>query len=232
MLAKNLRSLDQRHVRRHGAVGPDLHRQFVVVRLLTDTGLLDLVTDTGHGAENGVNGNDADFLHVRAVLAGRHVAATVLDNHLEFEGNIIGERGQNKVLTDHLNRLVRLHIGTGDGALRALLHPNHAGRVAVVLDDQALHRQHDVGDVFENALDGAELMEGAANLDLRYGAPFEARKEHAPEAVAHRRAEATLERLGNELAVRSRERLGIRRDRAGKFESTPTDVHAILLACI
>jgi hypothetical protein len=46
MLAKNLGGLDERHLRGHGSIGPDLQRQTVIVRLLADTRFLDLVLDT------------------------------------------------------------------------------------------------------------------------------------------------------------------------------------------
>ncbi len=45
VLAEDLGRLDQCHLRSDRAVGPDLHRQLVVVGLLADAGLLDLVAD-------------------------------------------------------------------------------------------------------------------------------------------------------------------------------------------
>ena len=77
----------------------------------------------------------------------------------------------------------------------------HAGRIAVVLDDQRLDVEHDVGDVFDDARDRGEFVLRAVDLDLRDGAAFEAGEQDAAQAVADRRAEAALERLGDELAV-------------------------------
>ena len=84
---------------------------------------------------------------------------------------------------------------------RVLLDGDDAGRIAVVLHHQRLDVEHDVGHVLEHAGDRGELVLGAANLDLRDGAAFQAGKQHAPQAVADRRAEAALERLGDEFAV-------------------------------
>ena len=88
-----------------------------------------------------------------------------------------------------------------DRAGRVLLDAQHRGRIAVVLHDQRLDVEHDVGDVFEHARDRGEFVLGVVNLDLRDGAAFQAGKQHAAQAVADRRAEAALERLGDELAV-------------------------------
>ena len=49
---------------RDRAVGPDLQRQLVVVRLLADAGLLDLVPHADDRAEDRVDRNDADLLVV------------------------------------------------------------------------------------------------------------------------------------------------------------------------
>ena len=89
----------------------------------------------------------------------------------------------------------------GDRAGRVLLDAQHAGRIAVVLHDQRLDVEHDVGDVLEHALDRGEFVLGVVDLDLRDGAAFQAGKQNAAQAVADRRAEAALERLGDELAV-------------------------------
>jgi hypothetical protein len=51
VLAEDLAGLDEGHLRRDGAVGPDLHGQLVVVGPLADAGVLDLVADALHGAE-------------------------------------------------------------------------------------------------------------------------------------------------------------------------------------
>ncbi len=138
MLAENLGGFDQGHFGAQRAVGPNFERQLVVVGLLADAGFLNLVTHAGHGAVDGVDRNDADFLHVRAVLGGRHVAAAIFDDHFHDEGHVVGQRDQHVMLVDHVNRFVGLDIGPRDHALLMLFDPDDLCRLAVVLDDQRL----------------------------------------------------------------------------------------------
>ena len=105
------------------------------------------------------------------------------------------------------------------------LDAQHLGRVEVVLHHQRLDVEHDVGDVLQDARDRGELVLGVVDLDLGDRAALEAREQHAAEAVAHRGAEAALERLRHELAVGRREGLLLAGDHARQFESTPTDMH-------
>jgi hypothetical protein len=53
VLAEDLGRLDEGHVRRDGAVGPDLEDQLVIVGLLSDAGILDGVADALDGASRG-----------------------------------------------------------------------------------------------------------------------------------------------------------------------------------
>ena len=163
------------------------------------------------------------------MLARRDVAASILDDHLQFERHVIGERGQHEVLVDHFNRVVGDDVGTRDRPLGAPLDPNHTRGIAVILDHQALHGEHDVGHVLKHTLDGGELVKGARQFDLGDGTALETRQQHTPQAVANGRAKASLEWLGDELAIRSRKRLLIGHNRAGQLEATPTNMHAELL---
>ena len=111
VLAKNLGRFDQRHFRRDRAVGPDLERELVVVRLLADAGFFDAVANADDRAVDGVDRNDADFLDVLAVLARRDVAAAVFDDHFHHERHVVGERGQDVVRVEHFDRFVGFDIG-------------------------------------------------------------------------------------------------------------------------
>jgi hypothetical protein len=62
VLAEDLGRLDDRHVGRDGAVGPDLEDQLVIVGLLSDAGVLDGVADALDGRVDRIDGNDADLL--------------------------------------------------------------------------------------------------------------------------------------------------------------------------
>jgi hypothetical protein len=115
----------------------------------------------------------------------------------------------------------------GDQAGRVLFNRDDAGRLAVVLDHQRLDVEHDVSHVFQNAGNRRELVLRAADFDLRDRAPLQARQQHPPQAVADRRAEATLERLGCEFAVGTAERVRIDVDDAGKLKTAPANMHCV-----
>ena len=75
------------------------------------------------------------------------------------------------MLVDHLDRVVGLDVGPGDHALGVLFDPHAPGALAVVLDDQRLDVEHDVGHVLDHAGQGGEFVLGAVELDLGDGAP-------------------------------------------------------------
>ena len=159
MLPQDLCRLDQRHLWRDGPVGPNFHRELVVVGLLANTGLFDLILHPGDRAEHSIHGNNADFLRCLALLTGRHVTAAILDHHLELKRHVVSQIRQHEILIDNLDRFVRLDVGSGHRAAGALFYPHHAGGITVVLDHETLHREHDVGGILENTLDRRELME-------------------------------------------------------------------------
>ena len=79
--------------------------------------------------------------------AAGHVAAAVLDHHLQQERHVLGQRGDDVVAVDHVDLIVGLDVGAGDRAAGVLLDAHDAHLLAVVLDHQGLHVEHDVGDV-------------------------------------------------------------------------------------
>jgi hypothetical protein len=180
--------------------------------LLADARLFDLVTNANHGAEHRIDRNDADLLHVGTVLAGRHIAAAVFDHHLDHERHVLGERGDDVIAVDHLHRLVGLHVGAGDHAALVTLDANDLGRFAVILDHQRLDVEHDVGHILDDTRQGGELVLRTLDFNLCDGAAFEARKQNPPQAVADRRAEAALERFGDEFTVGGGQRVLIAND--------------------
>ena len=79
-------------VRRDAAVGPDLEDQLVVIGDLADTGVLDRTAGQAHGAEKGIDRDDADRLVFLLVCLARAVAAAGLDLDLGFERARLVER--------------------------------------------------------------------------------------------------------------------------------------------
>ena len=89
---------------------------------------------------------------------------------------------------------------TGPGAL--LLEPDlDLGRLAVQAADEVLEVEEDVGDVLAHARQRRELVGDALELHRRHGCALERREQHAPQRVAERVAEATVERLDREDAA-------------------------------
>ena len=81
--------------------------------------------------------------------------------------------------------------GTGHGQRRDGVARADAG----LAEDEALHVEHDVGDVLADALDRRELVLHALDADRGRGRALQRRQQHAAHAVAERVAEAALERL-------------------------------------
>src|SRR5688572_13477158 len=75
-------------------------------------------------------------------------------------------------------------------------------------------------------------MISALELDMSDGRAFERGKQDTPQAVADGRAEAALERLSGELAIRIGGNLLITDDPRRQFQSTPTNSHCVILLCI
>ena len=215
VLAQDLGRFDHRHFRMNRAVGPNLQRQLVVVRFLSDACLVDRVADTNHRAEHGVDRDDADLLHVGAVLGRGYITASVLDHHFNQQRRLFGQIGDDVVLVDDVDVVVGDHIAAGHRSRLALFDAHHLGAVGLVLDNQRLNVQHDIGHVFHDAGYRREFVLRALHLDLCHGATFQAGKQDTPQTVADRDAETSLERLGREFAVSTAERASLTVNRAG-----------------
>src|SRR5438128_9632178 len=102
---------------------------------------------------------------------------------------------------DDLHRLVRDDVGGRHYAALVALDAQRARLFAGVLDHEALDIQDNVGDVFDDAWDGADLVLDALDLDASDGTSLKAGEKNAAQAVADSDAEAALERFHAELAV-------------------------------
>src|SRR5689334_23081225 len=68
-------------------------------------------------------------------------------------------------------------------------------------------------------------MVSAFDADVRHRGAFERRKQDSPQAVAHGRAEAALERLSGEFSIRLGRNMLIANYPRGEFKTTPSDSH-------
>ncbi len=100
-----------------------------------------------------------------------------------------------------LNILVEFDVAGRD--LAFLVHRKHQRLLiaGVGLEFDLLQVQHDVGDIFHDALDGGELVHRAVQFDGRDGRAFERAEQHAAQGIADGVTVAGFKRLGHELGV-------------------------------
>src|SRR5690606_390500 len=108
-----------------------------------------------------------------------------------------------------------------------VLDAQAAGLVAVDVDDDGLDVEHDVGDVLEDAFEGAEFVVGPRDAGVRDRGALEAAEQDAAEAVADGGAEAALKRLDREAPVDVAAGAFVANHTRGKFESTPSNTHVV-----
>src|SRR5215213_6455108 len=196
---ENLSRLAQRGVRVDRAIGLDVERQLVEVRLLADARLLDGVRHTAHRREDRVDRDDADRLVGGLVLLSRAVAATATDRQVDLELGSSLERRDVRVRVEDLDAGGQIDVLRGDLArARDDERRLDLGRVGVHPADDALEVEDDVGHVLLDPGDRRELVRNALDADARDGRPGERAQQHAAQRVAERVAEAAVERLDRE----------------------------------
>ena len=128
---------------------------------------------------------------------------------------------------DQLHARIELDVAGGDRAFLVDLDVEFE-RFALVGDEENLLQvQHDVGDVFDDAVDGLELVVHAVDLDGADGGAVNGAEEHAAKGVADRVAVAGLERLGDELGEGGGGALFNLREFGGEFEFSETLGHGM-----
>jgi hypothetical protein len=103
---------------------------------------------------------------------------------------------------NQLNILVELDVR---GSHRRLPCSPESSRTCFIagmgLELDLLQVQDDVGDIFDDAVHGGELVHGAVNLDGGDGGAFERAEQHAAERVADGVAVTGFKRFSDELGV-------------------------------
>ena len=233
MLAEDFGRFDQRHLGGHGTVGPDLEDQLVIVGLLTNTGVFHLVADTGNGRVDRVDGDQPDFdlfCGVRVLLRRGDIATALLDDELHIEVDLLGQRRKEAARVVDGDRGICLDEVTGHftGTLGLQTHGLHGVFVALERDDHVLDVEDQVGDIFHDTFERAELVLGTLDLDAGDRGALQGGQQDAAKRVTNGRAEATLEGLDGELSVCIGKRLFIGDHTVGKFQSTPANTHGVL----
>jgi hypothetical protein len=103
------------------------------------------------------------------------------------------------------------------------------GFPAVGFEEDLFEVQDDVGDIFDDAGTGGELVGCAFDFDGTDAGTFERAEEHAAQGIADGVAVTDFKRFGDELGVRGCG-AGFLADQAlGHFETTETDWHGYFL---
>ena len=111
------------------------------------------------------------------------VAAAHLDFELGLEALLLVERGDDLVGVEDLDTGVELDVAGGDRAFLGHVEEQDA-RVAVrEFEEDLLEVEDDVGDIFRDAGQRAEFMDGALELDAGDGGAFQRGEEHAAQRV-------------------------------------------------
>ena len=231
VLAEDLGGFDEGHIRADGAVGPDFEDQTIVVGLLSDAGVFGLVADARDGGVDGVDRNGADDLFFGGVLQGGDKTAALMDFEFEVEFVLVGEGGDHLVLVVDGDSGIADEIAGGDDARALLGDGEHFRNFALHRDNDRLHVEDDVGDIFHDAFDLGEFMLNADDLHGDGGSAFKRREQDATEGISDSGAKASFKGLDDEFAVGGRLDGFIVLDTGGQFKTAPTDTHGGVPFC-
>ena len=179
-------------------LGLDVNDEAVEVGALTGTSCLDAVGHLEHGRVDRVDRNLAGLGVLVAVLGGRHVAAATLDGEFELELGLVVERRDDELGVVDLDTGRSRDVGGGDLAGTLLAQVRGDGLVVLARDDEVLDVQDDLGDIFLDTGNGAELVQHAVDADAGDSSAGDRGEQGAAQRVAEGVTEAGLERLDDE----------------------------------
>ena len=113
------------------------------------------------------------------------------------------------VAVEHFDIVIGFDLAAEHFARRVDFQADGARALAHHLERNLLQVEDDVGGVFDDAGNGAELVRHAFDAHRRDGRAFNRAQQHAAQPVADGGAESALERLRGEHAVTLGERFGI-----------------------
>ncbi len=170
--------------RRDRGLRLDVDDQTVEVRALTGTRRLDAVGDLEDRRVDRVDRDLPGLAELRAVLRRRDVAAATLDRQLQLEarGVVQGRDDEVRVVDLDAGRSGDVRCGDLTGTLLAQVRRDRL--VVLAGDDQALDVEDDLGDVFLDTGNGAELVEDAVDADAGDSRAGDRGEERAAQRVA------------------------------------------------
>ena len=182
-------------------LGLDVDDELVEVGALLDTSGLDLVADLEDRRVDRVDRDPADLVLGALVLDRGDVATATLDDELELDLALVGQRRDLQVGVVHLDTGRRRDVGGGDVTGTGLAQVHGDRLVVLGGDDQTLEVEDDLGDILLDALDGRELVENAVDLDRGDRRTRDRGEQGAAKRVAQRVTEARLEGLDHEAGA-------------------------------
>ena len=140
--------------------------------------------------------DDPDGIAVALVVLAGDVAAAATDAHAHGEVGALTQRADDVLGVHEIELGGDIEIAAGHGA-GAVDVDRGLGLIAGThrAEHEALHVEHDIGDVLVDALDGRELMLHAIDHDGLHSRALEGGQQHAAKGVAERLSVAMLERL-------------------------------------
>src|SRR5581483_3301662 len=160
------------------------------------------------------------------IAVGDLVAAAALETRLELQSAFLRKRRDVRSRIENLDVGVRFEIGGSHDARSLLLQVERLGTLTVHPEGDLLEVENDVGHVLDHTGQGRELVQHALDANRGDRGSFDRGEQHATECIADRRAEATLERLGNETAVIRSQGFGVVIELLGFLEIGPEHVAA------
>src|SRR2546423_2282853 len=148
---------------------------------------------------NRIDRNVAERQVLIEILVGAHVPATGLQPHFDAKLAAFADSRDVQVAIEDFDVLIALNLGGEDFTGLIGDEPNGFDALAHDLERDLLQVEDDVGSVFNDAGDGAELVFRALDFDGRNGRAFDGAEQNAAQAVADGGAESALERLRREL---------------------------------
>ncbi len=94
-----------------------------------------------------------------------------------------------------------IDLASGHFARAGGLQHHALGAVGDHVDGDLLQVQDDIGHILAHARNGRELVDHTVNLHAGDRSPLQRGQQHAAQGTAQRRAEATLQRLDNQLRL-------------------------------
>src|SRR6266702_1829281 len=207
--------------REHGAVGPDLDGELVVVGDLTETSSLDEVVDLADGRVDRVDRNDPEAEVGIEVLVGGDVSTTALEAHLHIDLAAFGDGTDVDVLIENLNVAVSLDHAGGNDARRIGAKVESLWAVACELEGNLLEVEDDVGCVLNDSADGLELVQHALDTDGGDCRALDRGEQGTAKGIADRGTEAALKWLSGKFSIFFCECFGVDGKTLGFLKASP-----------